>query len=204
MRQRLLWSVALLLVACSTTINTPTTAPSTAQPTYTPYPTYTPAPTQLATVIVTVDHPVTQIVIITTTPQSATTTSAASATASAKTFTAQQAVDAFKAARLDVGNPRPMVKDDYGAAPMMASDAIIFELTSLGPDSQGMRHGRVMAFANAADLNTTKTYYVTLGKGSALLFSWVYDSANLLVQINGDLPEAQAVKYQAALAALTK
>jgi len=199
--------VCVLVITLAAACSAPTTASSAAPastlsplPTYTAYPTYTPAPTVAVTVQQTV--PVTVVVIVTATLPAATATPTAAP--AAKTYTTQQVIDAFKVAGLDAGNPRPMIRDDYGPAPMMATDATIFELTSLGPDSQGMRHGRVMAFANAADLAITKAYYVTLGKNSALLFSWVYDEANILVQINGDLPQAKAVKYQAALAALTK
>jgi hypothetical protein len=32
-----------------------------------------------------------------------------------------------------------------------------------------------------------------------MLFSWVFVKDNIVVQINGDLPEEQAKKYEAAL-----
>ena len=118
----------------------------------------------------------------------------------AKTYTGQQVVDAFKAAGLEAEGARPMTKADYGLAPFVATEGTRFLIPSLGAD----KGGRVMTFASAADLNKTKTFYVELGRNSAALFSWTYDSGNILVQINGDLPEVQAKKYQAAMMGLTK
>jgi hypothetical protein len=43
---------------------------------------------------------------------------------------------------------------------------------------------------------------VKLGKENAAFFSWVFVKDNILVQINGNLPEEQAKKYEAALNAL--
>lgn len=44
-----------------------------------------------------------------------------------------------------------------------------------------------------------KTYYDELGKASALFFSWTYAKQPVLVQLNGDMPEAQAKKYEQVL-----
>ena len=41
-----------------------------------------------------------------------------------------------------------------------------------------------------------KAYYDDLGEGSAMLFSWTAVKDNILIQINGDLPEE---KYKKAL-----
>jgi len=112
-------------------------------------------------------------------------------------FTAQDAVDAFNAAGLEVVSPRPMTKDDYGLAPMVATEGIHFLIPSLGSGG-----GRIMAFDSQGDLEKTKEFYVTMGEESAIFFSWVFVKDNILVQINGDLPEAQARAYEAALMTL--
>ena len=44
-----------------------------------------------------------------------------------------------------------------------------------------------------------KGYYVALGRESAAFFSWVFENDLVIVQINGDLPETKARKYEAAL-----
>ena len=56
-----------------------------------------------------------------------------------------------------------------------------------------------MSFGNQGDLDRTKAYYDKWGKESARLFSWTFAHNNLLVQINGKLPEAKARAYEAAL-----
>ena len=57
----------------------------------------------------------------------------------------------------------------------------------------------MLAFKSKDDLDRTEAYYDDLGKASALFFSWTFVKGNLLVQINGDLPDAQAHAYEAAL-----
>ena len=57
-------------------------------------------------------------------------------------------------------------------------------------------------FASPEDLEVTKAYYVELGRASAIFFSWVFVKDNILVQINGDLPEERAKQYEVALGAI--
>lgn len=127
----------------------------------------------------------------------------AACTPAAPSFTkwkASQAIDAFKAAGLEAENPTPMTEPkDYGLAPYLTKDAIHFLTPSLDKTAGDGSGGRVFSFANADDLAKMKTYYETLGKQSAMFASWVYTRDNILVQINGQMPEAQAKKYEAAL-----
>jgi hypothetical protein len=83
-------------------------------------------------------------------------------------------------------------------APMRAVEATRFLIPSL------CQHcgGRIFSFATQGDLEITKTYYEELGKSSALFLSWLFVKDNILVQINGDLPKAQAREYENALSAL--
>ena len=113
-------------------------------------------------------------------------------------YTSQQAIDAFAAAGLEVGEPHPMTKDDYGMAPLLAKEGTRFFLPSLCDDCGG----RVMAFTKQTDLEKTKKFYDDLGQESAMLFSWTFAHSNILVQINGDLDEAQARRYETALQTL--
>lgn len=110
------------------------------------------------------------------------------------TITPQDVIDAFKAAGLEAENVRAMTKDDYGIAPM-ASEGLRFYIPSLGADEGG----RVMYYEDPVILQAAKTYYEELGKSSSIFFSWVFVNGNILVQINGDLPEEQALRYQSAL-----
>lgn len=109
--------------------------------------------------------------------------------------TTDDLVAAFKVAGLEAENAREMSAKDYGAAPMVASQAMIFGIPSVCSDC----NGRVFTFEREADRNTLKAYYETLGKSSALLFSWVFVEGNSLVQLNGDMEEATARKYEAVL-----
>jgi hypothetical protein len=81
---------------------------------------------------------------------------------------------------------------------MTAKEAIRFLIPSLCADCGG----RLYSFTSAENLELMRSYYVRLGEASAILFSWVFVRDNLLVQINGSLPEAQARKYEAALQTL--
>ncbi len=110
------------------------------------------------------------------------------------TVTPQDVINAFKAMGLEAENVRAMTKDDYGLSPM-ASEGMRFYIPSLGAD----KGGRVMYYDDPAILQAAKTYYEELGKSSAIFFSWVFVNGNILVQINGELPEEQAVKYESAL-----
>lgn len=109
-------------------------------------------------------------------------------------WTDQQVVDAFQVAGLEADNSRAMTKDDYGLAPYVCTGTRFF-IPSLGEDNGG----RIFACDDAKELESLETYYTELGKSSALFFSWVYKKDNILVQINGNLPEDQAKQYEAAL-----
>lgn len=114
--------------------------------------------------------------------------------------TADLVLTAFQDADLEVGATNAMTKDDYGLAPLVAEDATRFLIPSLGDDSGG----RVFTFSNVADLRKMENYYVKLGKESAAFFSWTFANVDrlVLVQINGDLPEAKAGGYGRVVAAL--
>lgn len=113
-----------------------------------------------------------------------------------KNWTTSQVTNAFRRAKLEISNPRPMTNDDYGNVPHLATEAIRFFLPTLG----GQKGGRIYDFASASDLQTVKRYYDS-GSGAASP-PWVFVRDNILVQITGDLPENRAKLYQAALNSL--
>ncbi|SEN77856.1 hypothetical protein [Lihuaxuella thermophila] len=112
-----------------------------------------------------------------------------------QSLTVDDVLQKFKAAGLEAENPREMTKDDYGLAPMKAKEAKRFFIPSLGENAGG----RIFSFDNAADLKQTKEFYDRMGKESAMLFSWTIEKDNILVQINGDLPEEKFKQYKKAL-----
>lgn len=108
--------------------------------------------------------------------------------------TAQDVISAFKNAGLEAENPTPMGPRNYGLAPYVCK-GVRFLIPSLGEDSGG----RALACPNAADRDAIAGYYERLGKKSAAFFSWVFVKGNVVVQINGDLEEEKARKYERAI-----
>jgi len=105
-------------------------------------------------------------------------------------------VDAFKAAGLEAENPTPMTKDDYGLGPYVCKGVHFFV-----PSIDDTAGGRAFVCDNKEDADAIAGYYEAAGKASAMLFSWVFrnEVANTVVQINGNLPEGTARKYEAVL-----
>jgi len=134
-------------------------------------------------------------VVVTATPEPASPTPEPTPTSVFQKWTSNQAIEAFKVAGLEAEETRPMTQDDYGMAPMLAVEGTRFLIPSLCPSCGG----RVLSFASQNDLDATQAYYVELGESSALFFSWTFARGNILVQINGDLPEEKARQYEAAL-----
>ncbi|GBF05853.1 hypothetical protein DAERI_060113 [Deinococcus aerius] len=109
-------------------------------------------------------------------------------------ITTDQVVKAFAAAKLEVKTPKRMGPQDYGVAPYVGK-GVRFLIPSLGADNGG----RIFDVPNAAERRRLANTYIDLGKQSALFYSWVFVHKNIVVQINGDLPEAQALRYKEAL-----
>ncbi len=138
------------------------------------------------------------VIVETATPGAAEPTSSSTTPQPFSKWTPQQVVEAFQSAGLEVSTPRPMTTDDYGLVPMLAVEGTRFFIPSICSDCGG----RIMSFANQEDLTIVENYYAQMGRFGAVLFSWVYVKDNILVQINGELPEENAHMYQAALDSL--
>lgn len=116
----------------------------------------------------------------------------------AKQVTGEDVVSAFKAAGLEAENSSTLTKDDYGVAPYVCKGTHFF-IPSLDAISGEGAGGRVFICDSADDRDLLENYYTELGKSSALFFSWVFVKENIVVQINGDLPEDKARQYEAAI-----
>lgn len=112
-------------------------------------------------------------------------------------LTPEQLVAALKAAGLEAENVRPLTHEDYGYGPFVGGGLKIL-LPSLCDDCGG----RIFSVPDTDERNRLREYYVGLGKGSAILFSWTFVKNNILLQLNGDMPEAQAKRYEAVLLGL--
>jgi hypothetical protein len=91
-----------------------------------------------------------------------------------------------------------MTHQEYGLAPLVAVEGTRFLIPSLGDDNGG----RAFSFANEQDLLTLKKYYDDLGRQSAAFYSYTFVKGDVLVQINGDLAQDKAQKYNDALQTL--
>lgn len=123
---------------------------------------------------------------------------AAEAPESYAKWTSSDAIEAFKAAGLEAENVSAISKNEMEMAPTSFKEGTHFFVPSLCEDCGG----RAFSFENAEDQKLVADYYNELGRRSGMLFSWVFEYDNLVVQINGDLPEAQARQYEAALKTL--
>lgn len=115
-------------------------------------------------------------------------------------LTSREVVARFDQAGLEAERPQPLEDSDLGVAPDVTDDRTRFLIPSLGEDAGG----RVFVFEDRDDLRRTKEVYDSLGEGSGLLRSWTFanEERGVLVQINGDLPEAKAAKYGAVVRGL--
>jgi hypothetical protein len=157
----------------------------TPQATYTPHPTYTPPPTYTP-------YPTT---VPSATPLPPTPTQMKP---TFQKWNSAEVIAAFRAAGLEVGDTWTLKKDDLGMAPMIYVEGTRFLVPSVCADCGG----KVFDFAKLDDLDRTREYYVELGEASAVFFSWTFVKDNILLQINGDLPEDKARAYEATLGSL--
>ena len=107
---------------------------------------------------------------------------------------AEEVIAAFKAAGLQAEGTRPLTITDYVLVPYVCQ-GLRFFIPSLGPDNGG----RVFICDNKVDEDQLSSYYQSLGQPGSEFFSWVFVKGNIVVQINGTLPEATAKQYEAAI-----
>jgi len=109
-------------------------------------------------------------------------------------ITGDDVIKSFKDAGLEAENPTQMTKDDYKVAPYVCTGTH-FYIPSLGEGAGG----RVFICNDSKEMDLLSNYYIELGRSSAVFFSWVFIKGDVLVQINGDLPEAKARQYESAI-----
>ena len=101
-------------------------------------------------------------------------------------------IEAFRDNGLEVGATYPVGREPAGALPKTYSEAVRFEIPSMGKDEQGQgQGGRVFAFDSARDLEVVENHYKSAEQmpvfGSRLR-SHLYRNGLILVQINGGSP----------------
>lgn len=103
--------------------------------------------------------------------------------------TVGKVIEEFKAAGLEAENPSDLPEKEFGNTRKEAKRILV---PALGEDSGG----RVFEFKNKEDLEKAKKYYDDLGNGNQMLFSHTYAKGNFLIQMNGDMEDAQFNKYK--------
>jgi hypothetical protein len=124
---------------------------------------------------------------------SSNTTAGAARSSSFQRWKNSQIIEAFKAAGLEVENPRQMTKpQDYGKIPAIDVECTQFAISLPEIDAAG----HIFSFASEDQIEKMVQYYAD---ASADNFSWVYVKDNILVQLDGRLEEEKAKQYEAAM-----
>jgi hypothetical protein len=139
---------------------------------------------------------VTRLVIVTATSAPTATLTPTETPGPLVVYSVADVIAAFKAAGLPAEEGAP--DEPGGIAPSTHTEVYRFLTPIIGPDSGG----RVFSFDTQEYLDAKHSYYQSLGQSSGAFFSWLFTRANILVQINGTLPKAEADKYEAALEAM--
>lgn len=105
-------------------------------------------------------------------------------------------VRAIQAANLEGEDAHPLTAEEYGAIPALATEGIRFYTPSLCDDCGGL----VLSFDNPNNLETTKTYFIETNQLATPV--WVFVKDNILLQLSGQIPEAQALEYGTILVGL--
>ncbi|PFR37315.1 stress protein [Bacillus cereus] len=103
--------------------------------------------------------------------------------------TVGKVIEEFKAAGLEADNPSDLPEKEFGNTRKEAKRILV---PALGEDNGG----RIFEFKNKEDLEKAKKYYDDLGNGNQMLFSHTYAKGNFLIQMNGDMEDAQFNKYK--------
>jgi hypothetical protein len=106
-------------------------------------------------------------------------------------YTADQVVTALQP--LGITGVGPHVRDPQAVAPNTYSDGRDFTIPIVAP-----KGGQVLIFASATDLAAMQAWFARFPD----LAPYVYTKGNALIQLNNTLPKAEAMKYEAALAAM--
>ncbi|WP_242308865.1 stress protein [Bacillus cereus group sp. BfR-BA-01524] len=103
--------------------------------------------------------------------------------------TVGKVIEEFKAAGLEAENPSDLLEKEFGNTRKEAKRILA---PALGEDSSG----RIFEFKNKEDLEKAKKYYDDLGNGNQMLLSHTYAKGNFLIQMNGEMEDAQFNKYK--------
>lgn len=106
--------------------------------------------------------------------------------------TTDDVIQSFKDTGLDIGEVSDLPNKEYGDSREEGKRILI---PSLGEDSGG----RLFKFKSEKDMETAKSYYVELGKGSPLFFSHTHSNGVFLLQMNGEMEDSEFEKFVKAM-----
>lgn len=98
-------------------------------------------------------------------------------------------ITAFKDAGLEAENPTDLPQKEFGNTRKEGKRILV---PSLGEDNGG----RLFEFEKTSDLEDAKSYYDELSKAGPLFYSHTYAKGNFLLQMNGEMEDAQFEKYK--------
>ncbi len=103
-----------------------------------------------------------------------------------------QATNAFSARGLEIISTRTMNRQDYGLAPLVATEGILFDAPSLCQDCGG----NIFNFDNLESLEAMRSYYASLSKEKA---GYIFTYGNILLRLSSGIPAEVAHSYAQAL-----
>lgn len=101
-------------------------------------------------------------------------------------------IQSFKDAGLEIGDVTDLPSKEYGES---REEGKRIPVPSLGEDNGG----RLFKFKDKKGLEQAKTYYDELGKGSPLFYSHTYANGLFLLQMNGEMEDAEFEKFKKAM-----
>ena len=109
------------------------------------------------------------------------------------TWQPQEVVNTFVSAGLECESAQPLVGGD--ALPVDPNAGMQCVIPSLSPDYSA----QIYAFNDPTQLVELRSYYDRMTEADLASFSWVFVKDNVLVHIDGNLPDDWAGNYEAAL-----
>lgn len=106
-----------------------------------------------------------------------------------KEVTADDIIAAFKEEGIEIGDVTDLEKKEFGDTREEGKRILV---PSLGEDAGG----RLFLFKDKEGLAKAKEYYVSLGESGPLFYSHTYEKGLFLLQMNGDMEDAEFEKYE--------
>ena len=111
--------------------------------------------------------------------------------------TVDDVVQAFKDAGLNIGDVTDLPNKEFGNTREEGKRILV---PSLGEDAGG----RLFKFKDQEGLDEAKSYYDELGNRSPMFYSHTHAKGLFLLQMNGDMEDAEFEKYVSAMDELLK